>query len=943
MKITSILFLCFIVSSMTARAETQSLNGTWHFKTDLYDQGLEEAWHRPDLDPVGWVGMAVPGNWDLENEYADYAGAAWYRRTFETKRGWKGKRVRLYFESVYNDTHVWLNGRKIAENEIGFLPFWVDVQDHLKQRGDNVLVLRVDNTFKRGAIWNWGGIRRPVWLEMTPMARLERQHITAVPDLVEGTAELNIELKFSNAAQSAVKVAYRLQIQGPRGETVFSTEDGNALTVPAGGEALATLSHKLTRDETRLWHFNHPHLYTAKVELLHKGKPVQALSDRFGIRKVEADGGTFRLNGEAVRTVGFNLVAEDRTSGNTLPLWRIKEDVDMMKQLGANMARVSHLPLPREFLDYLDQRGIMTFEEVALWQKDLMVDPDHPTPKDWLKRMVEHKYNHPSIIGWSLGNEIGFVRENPAVMEYIEGAVAQAKELDPGRLAVYVTHSAPTQIPDPVQFTDMILYNSYGGYGVAVEKVHRNYPDQAIFMAEFGGNLTEDDPGAATIDAKKMLDTMRGRDYLMGASLWTFNDYRSAWSAGGGWMTPPSQNRTWGVVTTFREKKKPFDAFREEYAPVQSMTLQTGDSANEATVTLTPRGPLDLPAYRMRGYRLLWASFDQAGKVTGGSFTELPEIQPGDEAKEFPITLAGADAVRLEVHLLDPLDYSVLDTTVHFEKPPTPEILSVRSSLRTIRVVFEPVENATGYALRYRKSGEAWQQTEPTTNHFFEMSKLDKLASYDFAVLALNGAGEGEPTEIRTAASNKDELPPIIWKTVPGDGCFFVGYSVDPKDYLYEITIGEEPGVYTRTLRFPNVGVLKVPGLENGKTYYYKMRVRKQWGFASEWSREIAVTPDANQPAQQPEVLGLLSNGDKHILLFEPVAKATGYRLELADGKTETILTAQNGFFSFEAKPPKPAPASRLKLVTQNESRSPMSRAACLEGESWSCHCLAQP
>jgi hypothetical protein len=712
---------------------------------------------------------------------------------------------------------------------------------------------------------------------------------------------VKVELTFSNAAETARTLDCRLEIRGPQGNVVYRTEKQTAVEIPARGEKKTAFSIKLNKNETRLWHFNHPHLYTSVVELLDKGQPIHQLTDRFGIRKIEVDGYHFKLNGETVRTVGFNLVPEERSTGNTLPLWRIKEDVDLMKQLGANMARISHLSLPREFLDYLDERGIMTFEEVSLWGKDAMVDPDHPTPKEWLERMVQYKYNHPSIIGWTVGNEIGRLHANPKVMEYVKEATAHAKSLDPLRLAVYVTHSAHSQSKDPVEFSDMILNNSYGNWGKNADKVNSLHPGKPIFMAEYGDKLNDENPEESFIDAKAILDTMRGREFLMGASLWTFNDYRSFWKSDSpGWSTDPSQNRAWGVVTSLREKKKPYFAFRREYAPVKSLAFEANGGGSSGNVTLTPRGKLDLPAYPMRGYRLLWATFDDAGKVTSGGFTELPEILPGDAAKNFPVEWSATGATRLEIHLLDPLDYSVLDTVIHFTTPTAPKILSVHTARKKARVVFEPVKNATGYALRYRKSDGEWQQTAPTINHFLEAEELDGFTRYEFSVVALNGAGRGAASETVIAATDEDELPPIIWKTIPADGSFFVGYSVGLRDYLYEVALGETPGQYTRTLILRNVGVLKIPNLKNGKTYYYKMRLRKQWGFASEWTHEIAVTPDGGKPQHQPTVSGTLTKADKSILLFEPVEKAFGYELELDDGKTITIPTAQSRFFSFE-------------------------------------------
>ena len=131
--------------------------------------------------------------------------------------------------------------------------------------------------------------------------------------------------------------------------------------------------------------------------------------NRFGLRKIEIDNKNyaFKLNGESIRVMGFNLVPDDRTTGSTLPAWRIKQDVDLMKSLGANLARLTHLPMPDEMFDYLDEKGIMVFPEIPLWGLDQLVDKNNPIPKQWLQRITDNYYNHASVIGWCVGNEIG--------------------------------------------------------------------------------------------------------------------------------------------------------------------------------------------------------------------------------------------------------------------------------------------------------------------------------------------------------------------------------------------------------------------------------------------------------------------------------------------------------------------------------------------------------
>ncbi|MFH5884502.1 glycoside hydrolase family 2 TIM barrel-domain containing protein [Halalkalibaculum sp. DA3122] len=825
-----------------------ALNGEWEFKTDLYNVGITEEWYRSSLDTEGWETMEVPGNWDLKNEYADYVGKAWYRKTFEAPEEWRDRAIRLYFESVYNDVQVWVNGEHIGEHHVGFLPFWFDIRDKVKFGEENTLAVRADNTFKRGAIWNWGGIRRPVWLEITDKTRLENQHITSVPDINKGTADIDVALSISNQSDQQDEVEYEVIIKR-NGSRIWHSDESNldnSLLIEPGDTTKQNVSLTLAARDVDLWHFNDPNLYECIVRIYRDGKPVHQLSDRFGIRKIEVVGESLHLNGESIRTVGFNLVPEDRTTGSTLPLWRIKKDVDMMKALGANMARLSHLPLPEEFLDYLDEKGIMTFEEVSLWGKDNMVDPEHPLPKYWLNKMIQVKYNHPSIIGWSVGNEIGFTDRNPKVMEYVEGAIDQVRKLDPTRLAIYVTHSADHQEVDPVEFSDMIMFNAYGNWSERVEKAHELHPGKPIFMSEYGDHLNDENLNEAHINGKKLLNEFRGKSYMVGASLWTFNDYRSFWKAGPTWTTPPSQNRTWGVVDVHRQKKRAYYTYRREHAPVERFVVKHNNQSS-AEISLTPRGNLDIPAYTLKGYTLVWTVADKNGEILDGGLEQLPVINPGDDHLQKNIRWDESDVDQLHVDLLDPQQYSVRDTTTYFTPPDSPEVISVHSASNSARIVFEPVDNAGAYKAVYGIDGFTGQ-TSPTINDYIELNDLEELENYRVKLIAINNAGESKPTEIIDIQLDEDELPPIIRDTTPADESFFVGYSVDRIDYMYEVKYGTSPGNYTNTIGLRNVGVLQVPNLENGTTYYYKIRNRKQWGFASEWSHEVSVTPDGDLP-----------------------------------------------------------------------------------------------
>lgn len=874
------LIICFLVSlSVYGQHQKVSLNGTWDFKIDPYDNGLSENWQAANYPTLDWDEMKVPGNWDIENEYADYFGTAWYRKDFETPAAWQGKAIRLYFQAVYNDVEIWLNGEKIGEHHVGFLPFQFDIGDRIKIGTKNTIALRVNNVFKRGAIWNWGGIRRPVWLEITAPARANYQHITAIPDLKNGMASVGGAFEFQNLGDANAAIEYEWTISKEDKEVYKSSK--KRTNVAAGQTIKETLNTKLDKSQVELWHFNHPHLYHSELVVYQNGKEIQRLKDRFGIRIVEVDGMELKLNGEAFRPVGFNIVAEDRVTGNTLPLWRIKEDVDMLKELGANMGRINHLPLPKEFLDYMDEAGIMTFEEVSLWGKDRMVDPEHPLPKYWLEKMVKTKFNHPSVIGWSVGNEIGRLWANPKVMEYVEGAIKHAKELDPTRLAVYVTHSADVQKVDPVKFSDLIMLNKYRNWGENAANTHANHPDKPIFYSEFGKALTSEDPNESIVDLKAVMDQIQHKDYIIGASYWTFNDYRSFYSNGPDKTTPPSQNRCWGIVTTLREKKRAYHVFRRYHAPFKTIKVQP--SGKSLDIALTTRSVNEFPTHKLADYSLAWTFHDKHGNITNGDVVDLPTLSPGGERWEEKLPYKNeANATSLKVTILDPQAYSVMDTVIYFAAPPTPSIKSTHSSSNNIRLIYDKVPNAQYYKAKYGE-GNLSMETPPTINAFVEIEGLEYDKDYQVQLVAVNEKGESTPTSTQTIRTDEDELPPVIWTTTPDDQAFFVGFTVFEKDYLYDVEYGTEPGNYTKRITLSNVGVLKVPELQNGVTYYYRFRRRMQWGFASEWSHEIKVTPDYGIKPMVPKVYGAIKKDNSVLLHIEPVKKSIGYEVKVVN------------------------------------------------------------
>jgi beta-galactosidase len=553
-----LLLLAWLLSigTLPGLAQTTSLNGTWAFRTDPNDVGETQGWHRAEANKANWDSpgvdsLNVPGNWDLRNEYAHYVGKGWYRRTVNVPQNLTNKTVRLRFEAVYHDCTVWLNEQKLGENHSGFLPFEFDVTNRL-QAGTNTLIICADNTLTRGAIWNWGGIRRPVTVIISEPVRVVRQHITPTVNLTQKTATVSVRVFVQNLTNQSTVATGTCLLTAPNG---FIRTLPFRVNVPADSVASVVVQTALTAAETHLWHFDDPFLYTAQVRLANG----EIRSDRFGLRKIELDNATYqlKLNGEVIRPMGFNLVPDDRTTGNTLPTWRIKEDIDLLKGLGCTMTRLSHLCLPDEVMDYLDERGMLVLSEIPLWGYDPRADPASTLSKDWMTRLVTNQYNHPSVIGWSVGNEYG---EYPTAIDYTKQAVALTRTLDSTRLVACVSHTAQFS-PDIVDVGDMGWINKYGkNLRPITQKQHELHPKQTLFYTEYGNGILSENLDT-DYDAKAMLDSLRGLPYLIGGSLWTFNDYRSRYVG----TKEASENRAWGVVDVYRQKKRAYYAYHREH------------------------------------------------------------------------------------------------------------------------------------------------------------------------------------------------------------------------------------------------------------------------------------------------------------------------------------------------------------------------------------------
>ncbi len=644
-----------------------SLDGAWSFRVD----GRSE-----------WTRVDVPHTWNVMPAYRDYEGIAWYRRTFELPRG-AGARVALRFGAVFYEARVWVNGVAVGRHEGGYTPFELDVTNVARPGRPNVVLVRVDNRRRRDRIpaqltpdwsfdwWNYGGIVRDVSVELTSRVYIAHARIVATPVLTRedraSTAIVEALVRVRNATGRRFDGVVTASVEGVAASTPLAVENGST----------GTARLRLTLDAPRLWHFDHPELYELTSSVTEDGRLFDRLSTSFGVRSVELRDARLLLNGEAVRLVGLTRHADSPAHGLAEPAEVVDSDYDDLKRLNEVLTRPVHYPQSDAVLDYADRHGILLIPEVPAWQLDAdqLGDPRlQALERAQLRELVESELNHPSVIAWSVANEIE--SDTPQGYDFVRKAIAAVKALDSSRPVGFASNrlnGSPGS--DATRFADFVLMNQYFGtwagpkqeLGAALDRVHAAFPEKPVIVSEFGfeprwqelvGQATSTldsasyyvvpdtvASGSEAADAQRralitdQLDVFRERPFVVGAIFWTYQDYRTR------------SGFVMGVVDAERQRRGSWARIRAEYAParVSSFAFVPGG----ARVELRTRA--DLPGYTLRGYTLRWSTGSAQGAV------ELPPLVPGSTWSGELAWRGPAAPVRLE--LVRPTGYPVLEQT----------------------------------------------------------------------------------------------------------------------------------------------------------------------------------------------------------------------------------------------------------------------------------------
>src|ERR1035437_7082417 len=407
---TAIAVVLFALSTAAARApaprQRLSFDSGWKFF--LGDPASAQS---PAFEDAAWRSVTLPHDWSIEGQPDSKnpsggaegffpTGVGWYRRSFDSPKDWTGQHITVEFEGVYMNATVWLNGEKLGTHPYGYTAFFYDLTPYLKFGGRNVLAVRVDDSQQQTSRWYPGsGIYRHVWVTLTGPVHVAQWGVfVATPEV--------------SAARAKVVVRTQVEGAGPAAATIETTLFGPDGRKAGAAQGPAGAPQELAVANPALWSPETPKLYRAVTRVLIAKKVVDEVETPFGIRSLgwSAEKG-FLLNGKPGKMVGGSVHHDNGVLGAAAFDRAEERRVELLKAAGFNAIRTAHNPPSPAFLAACDRLGMLVMDEAFdCWERAKKPIDYHLYFKDWWQRdidaMVLRDRNHPSVVMWSIGNEV---------------------------------------------------------------------------------------------------------------------------------------------------------------------------------------------------------------------------------------------------------------------------------------------------------------------------------------------------------------------------------------------------------------------------------------------------------------------------------------------------------------------------------------------------------
>ena len=584
------------------------MGGQWLLRLDPGNQGLSQGF-KSQTSSAGWTPTEVPSSWNAKGVTNEdmRGGVAWYRKDFRLPSASSRFDWVVRFESVNYRTQAWLNGRRIGSNRGAQLPFELRIpRSALRRGGTNRLVIRTENVRKRfdlppsgltrtavptGGWWNYGGVLREVYLKRVD--RVDFNAVQVLPDLPCRTCAATV--RFRVTARNFSPSRQRVSVSGRYGD---QTVRFPSRTIAPRRFASFTTSIRV--GSPRLWSPRRPSLYPVRLNLRAGGTVRSGWKLRSGIRSIKVVNGRLTLNGLPVNLRGVGLHEDDPDGGFALDNAARDRIIQDARDLGASMLR-SHYPLHPYMHERADELGLLVWSEIpmyALKTEYLKSETVRKTGANELRDNILANGNHPSIVTWSVGNELS-ARPGPVQGDYLRRAAAQADALDGTRPVSYAVAGYPSAGCQPEYAPiDLLGINEYFGWypgpgGQVADRtvlseyldgVRKCYPTKALMITEFGAEANRSGPveEKGTYEHQQdfinyHLGVYATKPWLSGALYWTLKEFkiRPEWDGGNPRPSPEPLHQK--AVVGYDGSRKP--AFADLQRLFRSVDQFPGDAS----------------------------------------------------------------------------------------------------------------------------------------------------------------------------------------------------------------------------------------------------------------------------------------------------------------------------------------------------------------------------
>ena len=525
--------LCSFLSIYSqAQHQTILFDSDWKFHrggAQFADQpGFDDSsWRKLDL-PHDWSiedlpGTASPFNRDAISQVSGgftTGGTGWYRKTFILPVEQKNKRIVLLFEGIYMNSEIWINSNSLGSHPYGYTSFWFDITDNVKFGSPNILAVKVRNEGENSRWYSGSGIYRHVWLKvLDPVHVAQWGTRITTPEVTAASAKVNIRTRISNQADNELKVKVVTHLLTANGVETNKTESEQIIN--KNGESEFVQDIIIVNPD--LWSTEKPVLYTAINEVYTGDKMADRVFTKFGVRTIQFDTiNGFQLNGKPMKLKGGCFHHDHGPLGAKSYDRAEERRVELLKTSGFNAIRCSHNPPAPAFLDACDRLGMLVIDEAFdMWQYPKNHADYNLYFGNWWKKdiesMIMRDRNHPSIILWSIGNEIPGM-DSPEVVETAQMLAGFVRKTDATRPVIAAVNNLNPKKDPYFAALDIAGYNYGSGGDHLKENIfkndHERIPSRIMIQ-------TESYPLEAFQSWMDVID----HPWVLGDFVWTAIDY----------------------------------------------------------------------------------------------------------------------------------------------------------------------------------------------------------------------------------------------------------------------------------------------------------------------------------------------------------------------------------------------------------------------------------